>query len=152
MSPTLCATTDVSSWSPTFVPGTTWSSFEKFRKSGNTALCAMQPASVGFLEIKSNKFCILRNDDFQRLLGLASEVHRLKQGITFVVKAAKVAAKHPHDRDSIELLFQSAVMLSESSLLPERDGHGSLQISAHDLAGFHEDEQFRAVDIPRPKL
>jgi len=155
MSPLLStSTTAVSRWSPTFVPGPEWPSFEKFRLSGGTALEAIATGSVATLQVKSSRFRILRDDDFQRLLGLASEVHRLKRGITIVVQAAKVVAKHPEDQDGIQLLFQSASLLSESNILPERDGHESFQITPEEAAEYGEGDldNIRASDIPRPKL
>jgi hypothetical protein len=82
-------------------------------------------------------------------------VHRLKRGITFVVQAAKVVAKHPDDRDSIELFYRSASLLSESNLLPERDGHETFQITPGEAAQYAEDDDLkgiRASDIPRPKV
>jgi hypothetical protein len=148
------STTALSRWSPAFVPGPEWPSFEKFRLSGGTALEAITSGSVATLQVKSNKFRILRDDDFQRLLGLASEVHRLKRGITIVVQAAKIVAKHPEDQDGIQLLFQSASLLSESNILPERDGHEAFQITPEEAAEYGEGdlENIRARDIPRPRL
>lgn len=154
MSPAFSGTTAVSRWSPTFVPGPEWPSFEKFRLSGGTALEAITNGSVATLQVKSNRFRILRDDDFQRLLGLASEVHRLKRGIAIVVQAAKVVAKHPEDQDGIQLLLQSASLLSESNILPERDGHEEFQITPEEAAEYGEGDlqNIRACDIPRPTL
>lgn len=154
MLPIFSSTTEVSRWSPAFVPGPEWPSFEKFRLSGGTALDAITSGAVGTLQVKSNKFRILRDDDFQRLLGLASEVYRLKRGVTIVVQATKVVAKHPEDQDAIQLLFQSASMLSESNILPEREGHEEFQITPEEAAeyGAGDLDSIRASDIPRPSL
>lgn len=153
MAPTISTTTDLSNWSPTLVPGPEWRSFEQLRIAGGPALEGVAVGSVATLHVKSNVFRILRDDDFQRVVGLASEVHRLRQGITFVVTAAKVVAKHPNDRDSIELLYRSASLLSESSILPEREGHDIFHMTPEE-AEEHREEGFNmpAAEIPRPKL
>jgi hypothetical protein len=151
--PILSSTAAVSNWSPNLVPGPEWRSFEQFRVAGSTALEEVAAGSVATLQVKSKTFRILRDDDFQRVLGLASEVHRLRQGITFVVKAAKVVAKHPNDRDSMELLFHSASLLSESSILPEREGHDMFRITPEESEEHgKEGLNIPASEIPRPKL
>jgi hypothetical protein len=152
MTPILSNTTAVSNWSPVLVPGPEWRSFEQFRVAGSSALEVVTPGSVATLHIRSKIFRILRDDDFQRVVGLASEVHRLKQGITFVLRAAKVVAKYPNDRESIELLYHSASMLSESNLLPEREGHDSFQLTPQEAEEYKEDLHIPASEIPRPKL
>ena len=104
---------------------------------------------VATLNSKSATYRILRDDDFQKLLGLASEVHRIKNGITFVVKAAKIVAKHK-DQESIELLIQSVSMLGDSRVLPERDGHDQFQITAEEIAENADDDFDVNAAIPRP--
>jgi hypothetical protein len=105
---------------------------------------------VATLRGKSATFRILRDDDFQKLLGLASEVYRIRNGITVVAQAAKVVAKHK-DQESIELLIRSVSMLGESSVLPERDGHERFEITAKEIADNAEDDfSVNAVKIPRP--
>lgn len=153
MSPNFCSTAAISKWSPGLIPGPEWPSFEQFRVAGTSGLESITIGCVATLQVKAKTFRILRDDDFQRLVGLASEVHRLKQGITFVLKAAKMVAKYPNDPDSIELLYQSASLLSESSMLPERDGHDTFQITQKE-AEEHGKEIFdiRASEIPRPTL
>ncbi len=149
----ISSTTAVSGWFPTLVPGPEWRSFEKFRTAGSTALDSLVAGSVGTLHIKSKTFRILGDSDFQRMMGLASEVHRLRQGITFVIKAAKVVAKHPNSREGIELLYESASLLSESSLLPERHGHDSFQITPEEIEEYgKEDLDISTSEIPRPEL
>src|ERR1019366_5960769 len=94
---TLSNTTNLSNWSPTLVPGPEWRSFEQLRLAGSTALESIAAGQVRTLQVKSKTLRVLRDDDFQKLIGLASEVHRLRQGITIVVTAAKVVAKYPND-------------------------------------------------------
>jgi hypothetical protein len=140
----------VSSWIPNLIQGPYWASFEQFRTAGSTALEGVTPGMVATLRGKSATFRILRDDDFQKLLGLASEVYRIRNGITVVAQAAKVVAKHK-DQESIELLIRSVSMLGESSVLPERDGHERFEITAKEIADNAEDDfSVNAVKIPRP--
>jgi hypothetical protein len=105
---------------------------------------------VATLNGKSALYRILRDEDFQKLLGLASEVHRIKDGVAFVAKAAKIVARHK-DQDSIELLIQSVSMLGDSRVLPERHGHDQLEITAEEIAENAENDfDVNAADIPRP--
>ena len=97
-------------------------------------------------------FRILRDEDFQRLTGLASEVHRIKQGLTIVLQAAKVVSKHK-DSESIEMLILSASMLAESGIMPERDGHGEFKLTAQEVEESRSDEfDVQKLDVPRPTL
>ena len=139
-----------STWAPELTQGPYWGSFEQFRTSGSTCLEGIRPGMVATLNGKSATFRILRDEDFQKLLGLASDVHRIKNGVRFVIKAAKIVAKH-RDQESIELLIQSVSMLGESPVLPERVGHEQFQISPAEIAENAEDDfDVNAVKIPRP--
>lgn len=153
MPPTISSTTSVSNWSPSLSAGPEWRSFEQFRLGGATALETIATGSVAVLHVKSNSFNILRSEDFQKLIGLASEVHRLKEGITLVLTAAKIVRKYPNDPDGIEMLYKSASLLRESSMLPERDGHDPFRIT-EDECNEHreEDDDVTASEIPRPVL
>jgi hypothetical protein len=137
-------------WTP-LVLGPYWPSFEQLRVGGSTAIEGIKPGTVGTLSGKSGTFRILHDEDFQRLVGLAAEVHRIKNGVTFVIQAAKVVAKHK-DEESIELLISSVRMLNESRVLPEREGHDSFVISREEAAENAEDDIISASDIPRPEL
>src|SRR5712692_6206581 len=140
----------VSGWMPALIQGPYWASFEQLRIAGSTAMEGIQPGTVATLSGKSATFRIMRDDDFQKLLGLASEVHRIKNGIIFVVQAAKIVAKH-QDQDSIELLIRSVSMLGESPVLPERDGHDRFEITAKEIADNADDSfDVNTNNIPRP--
>src|SRR5258708_21347017 len=93
------------------VPGPNWGSFEQFRKGGTAALDEIPAHGVATLRGKTGTFRILRDEDFQHLLGLAADIHRLQEGLNFVIQAAKVVAKHP-DRDHVPLLIQSASLFA----------------------------------------
>jgi hypothetical protein len=152
MTPGIYGTTAMSNWSPALVPGPEWRSFEQLRLAGSTALEAICPGQVATVQIKSKTFRLLCDYDFQKLVGLAAEVHRLRQGITFVVQAARIVAKHPNDSDGIELLCQSASMLGESNLLPVRPGHDRFEISRDEVSQHADDDLVIPESMPRPKL
>lgn len=57
--------------------GPSWSSFEQFRAQGGATLREIGPGVVGTLATKQGQFRILNESDFQRLYGLAHEIHRL---------------------------------------------------------------------------
>lgn len=153
MLPTISSTTSVSNWSPDLTIAQEWRSFEQFRVGGAAALDTISTGSVAVLHVKSNTFNILRSEDFQKLIGLASEVHRLKEGITLVLTAARIVGKYPNDPDGIEMLYKSASLLRESSMLPERDGHDAFHIT-EDESKEHgqEDDGVKASEVPRPVL
>ena len=153
MPPTISSTIGVSNWSPNLTAGPEWRSFEQFRLGGAPALETIPTGSVAVLHVKSSTFNILRGEDFQKLIGLASEVHRLKEGITLVLTAAKIVGKYPNDPDGIQMLYRSASLLRESSMLPERDGHDAFHITEDERKEHgQEDDDVTASEIPRPIL
>jgi hypothetical protein len=53
----------------------------------------------------------------------------------------------------MELLFNSVSMLSESRVLPQRDGHDEFVITPDEAAeNAEQGHELKPVDIPRPKL
>ncbi len=94
-------------------PGPTWNSFEDFRRHGNGALESIQERDAATLNTKAGTFRILREPDFQYLIGLAAEVSRMQLGMKFVYQAAKITQMHP-DKESIELLIQSFSLIRPS--------------------------------------
>jgi len=153
MPPAISSTLSVSNWRPDLIAGPEWRSFEQFRTAGTAALETIGPGSVGILHVKGSTFNILRSNDFQRLLGLASEVHRLKEGITLVLTAARLVGKYPNDPEGMEMLFKSASLLRESSMLPERLGHDAFHITEDERQEHgREDNDINASEIPRPAL
>jgi len=145
------SSTTASDWVPSLTPGPYWASFEQFRTAGSGALESIRPGMVGTLSGKTAAFRLLRDDDFQRLCGLASEAHRLKSGVGFLIQAARVVARH-QDKESIEMLVRSASTLGESSVLPEREGHGGFELTAGDLADSRDAVDIDADNIPRPSI
>ena len=134
---------------PLLVPGPVWTSFDGFKKNGNESLSAMPLHHVGRLQTKHGVFRILHDSDFQRVLGIASDVCRLQDGLRFVVQAAKIAIKHP-DEEHIRLLITSASLIAGSPELPQRDGHESFQLKEEESSREACDD-IDLGNIPRPK-
>lgn len=134
------------------VPGPTWSSFEQFRKGGNASLEEIPEHGVGTLVGRGVTYRILREADFQNLLGLATDVHRLHQGLNIIIQAAKVVAKHP-DQEHMQLLLQSAALFAGSPVLPTRDGHDAFQLTQEEVdAQASDDFNLENAEIPRPRF
>ncbi len=151
LSPSTANQALASDWVPALTPGPYWPSFEQFRTAGSGAIESIRPGTVGTLNGKTAAIRLLRDEDFQRLLGLASEVHRLKSGVGFLIQAAKVVAKH-QDKESIEMLVSCASMLGDSAVLPERPGHGTFELTAEDLAETPDAGDIDVDNIPRPSI
>src|SRR5258708_1289132 len=135
----------------TLVAGPVWTSFEHFRKGGTAVLESIPEHGVATLRSKAGVFRILRDADFQSLVGIASDVYRLQAGLRFVVKAAKVALKHP-DKEHVELLIHSASMITEAPEFPQRAGHESFRFTPDEPSEeASEDFDLNTADIPRPK-
>ena len=134
------------------VPGPFWSSFEQFRKGGNASLEEITEHSVATLVGRGITYRILREADFQHLVGLAADVHRLQQGLNVVIQAAKVVAKHP-DHEHVQLLIHSASLIAGSPVLPSRDGHDAFQLTRDEIdAQSSDDFNLENAEIPRPRF
>jgi hypothetical protein len=134
------------------IPGPIWSSFEKFRKGGNATLEDIPEHGVGTLVGKGVTYRILRDADFQHLVGLATDVHRLQQGLNVIIQAAKVVAKHP-DQEHVELLIHSAALFAGSPVLPTRDGHDAFQLTKEEIDAQASDGfNLENAAIPRPRF
>ena len=134
------------------VPGPTWTSFEQFRRGGSRVLEEIPSHGVGTLRGKSGTFRLIRDEDFQRLLGLATDIHRLQKGLSFVIQAAKVVARHP-DQEHVQLLIQSASMVAGSPVLAVRDGHEAFQLTPEEEAEQSSDDfDLETAEIPRLAL
>jgi len=132
-------------------PGPSWPTWEKFRQAGATGLESIPKHGVATLQTKKGTFRIMHDDDFQRLLGIASSVHRLQKGLKVILQSANLVYKHP-DQDHIRLLVEHASMFAESPVLPERDGHELFKLTPEETAEQStEDLDFDVADIPRPK-
>ena len=104
-------------------PGPEWASFEQFRLAGSPGLETVGGGQVGTLRTKTGMFRILRDQDFQSLVGLASEVDGLKSGLAMLVEAAKVVRDHPASPSAIDLLLRLASQYAGSPLPASRRGY-----------------------------
>ena len=89
-------------------PGPQWASFEQFRIAGSGGVESVGTGQVGALRTKTGMFRVLRDEDFQTLAGLASEVRRMKGGFTTMVHAIKVVREHPASPSAVDLLLHIA--------------------------------------------
>jgi hypothetical protein len=112
--------------SPKLKPGPEWPSFEQFRTQGASGLDAVHKGRVGTLRTKGGLFRIVTDEDFQSLVGLASEVERLKNGLSTMVHAARVIREHPDSPSAIDLLVHIANQYSETRAFPAPVGHESV--------------------------
>jgi len=104
-------------------PGPEWTSFEQFRTGGVPALESIHPGQVGTLRAKANVYRILGDRDFQALIGLASEVDRLRNGFATMIHAVRVVKENPNSPSAVELLIHIATQCAGSPVLPAREGH-----------------------------
>jgi hypothetical protein len=109
----------------------------------------MELGQVGTLAGKNCVFRVLRDEDFQVILGLASDVHRMRNGIRFVISAARVVKTHK-DEQSVQLLIDLVSALGESPVLPEHSGHDRFEITTEEAESNSEEEA--VGEIPRPAL
>lgn len=108
------------------VLGPHWTSFEKFRVQGSSALTQIEPGSVGTLASQGCQFRILCDSDFQHLIGLAREVDRVRQGLRVVHAAVQTVQEHP-GQSSVNTLVEAALLLGDSPVLPVRHRFAALQ-------------------------
>jgi hypothetical protein len=134
------------------IPGPVWSSFEQFRKGGKAALEEIPEHGVATLVGKGTAYRILRDTDFQHLIGLAADIHRLQQGLNLVTRFAQVVAKHP-DQEHVQLFLHSAELFAGSPVLPTREGHDAFQLTPEEVeAQDLEDFDLGNASIPRPRF
>jgi hypothetical protein len=88
--------------------GPVWTSFEQFRVAGPSGPESVGGGQVGTLQTKAGVFRLLRDEDFQVLVGLASEVRRLQGGWSMIVHAANVIRDHPSSPSAVEMLLHLA--------------------------------------------
>ena len=120
-------------------PSTSWNSFEQFRTSGANTLATITPGTVGMLQTKTGQYRSLNEADFQQLVGLATDVERLQQGLSVVMRAVRVVENHPEDADTLALLVETVSMLgSISTVLPTRSSFTPLE--PEDIPAESEDE------------
>jgi hypothetical protein len=110
-------------------PGPVWTSFDKFKTEGVGALDKITGGAVATISSKDGQFRILREEDFQSLLGLASEVRRLSDGMQAILATITLVRKHP-DHESVEALRQVVVAFGMPPLFSAQEAVTGLSIQA----------------------
>jgi hypothetical protein len=105
--------------------GQSWSSFEKFRAEGATALSSIKNGTVATLHTKTGQYRIIEERDFQKMYGLARDVDSLRGGLRVVTLAVRAVQKHP-DPENLSLLAEAVAMLGSLPELPTRDNFDRL--------------------------
>jgi len=103
-----------------------WPSFEKFRVEGAKALEEVRDGKVATLQTKTGQYRILEERDFQKMLGLARDVDRLRGRLRVVLAAVKAVQKH-RDDSTIGTLLEAAALLGDLPALPTRQGFDPMQ-------------------------
>ena len=136
-------------WQPSFGVSTNWSSWDKLKASGHTALESIKNGGVGKLRTKTGQYVIVEERDFQKLYGLAQEVHRLRNGLRVVMTAVRAVQRHG-DKETIETLIEAVGMLGSTPALPSRDGHAPIRPEGLELEGEEGEYEFdpQAIDSP----
>jgi hypothetical protein len=120
-------------------PGVEWPSFEQFRSGGASGLDAVGDGRVGTLRTKNGLFRILDERDFQTLLGLASEVDRLRDSLATIVRAARVVRENPSSASALDLLMHVASQHAAERIVLEREDWQSADAS-EEIQEPEEDE------------
>jgi hypothetical protein len=127
-------------------PSASWNSFEQFRTSGANTLTTITDGTVGTLQTKTGQYRILNEHDFQRLVGLTSDVERLQQGLSVVMRAVRVVENHPEDADTLALLVETVSLLGNiSTVLPTRSSFPPLELE--DIPAESEDEVMLSPEL-----
>jgi hypothetical protein len=122
------------------VPGPHWTSFEKFRVQGSSALTQIKPGAVGILTSQGRQFRILDESDFQRLIGLAGEIDRVRQGLRVVHAAIQTVEEHP-GQSSISTLVEAALLLGDTPILPVRQRFAALQLEQREQSAMDDEDE-----------
>jgi hypothetical protein len=101
--------------------GPRFASFDKLKSAGSNALDAVKQGAIAKLETKTGGYVILEESDFQRLLGLARDVQRLRDGLELVIAAVEAVELH-QDQVTIETLVRATKVVGRVPALPTHDG------------------------------
>ena len=135
------------------IQGPSWNTFEEFRCGGSSVLSRIPEGGVATLRTsKSGIFRILRDQDFLRLLGMASEVYRLQQGFRHIRHALEVWIEHPDEKHT-QLVMESTEFIAGTPALPEQIGHEPLELLPQERS-YEESDDFDVLrdEIPTPNL
>jgi hypothetical protein len=140
----------LSKTAPLFIlkPGTHLSSFEQFRPEGAKALSPIHGGTVATLSTKAGQYRIVEEQDFQKLLGVARDVERLRGGLRLVMQAVRVVQKHP-DTESLNLLLEAVTVMGGVPDLPIRDHFVDLLPETSEIDP-DDDVELNPENIERP--
>jgi hypothetical protein len=133
----------------TLTPSVHWSSFEQFRMEGSKALSPIKEGVVATLSTKTGQYRILEEQDFQKVLGLARDVERLRGGLRLIMQAVRVVQKHPDDTESLNLLLDAVTVMGGLPDLPIREHFDKLLPETTDLE-TDDDVELDPDNIERP--
>ncbi|HAC65856.1 MAG TPA: hypothetical protein DCF68_20575 [Cyanothece sp. UBA12306] len=135
----LVATQDKNSLS--LKQGSSWLSFEQFRKEGAKALASVKNGIIATLHTKNGQYRILEEKDFQKVYGLARDIERLQGGLRIVITAARAVQKHPDD-ETIKVLIESVNLMGSLPALPTREHFEPLEPEAFEEENEDEDDEY----------
>jgi hypothetical protein len=101
--------------------GPQFASFDKLKSTGSNALDVVKQGVIAKLETKTGGYVILEESDFQRLLGLARDVQRLRDGLELVIAAVEAVELH-QDQVTIETHVRATKVVGRVPVLPTQDG------------------------------
>ena len=121
--------------------GSSWQSFEQFRKEGANALESVKDGTIATLQTKSGQYRILEEKDFQKLYGTARDIERLRGGLRVIVSAVRAVQKHPDD-ETLKVLIESVNLMGSLPELPTRDRFEPLQPEGFEVEEEDEDDEY----------
>jgi len=91
-----------------------WESFDELAKQvGSAGLRRLEPGTVAHLRVKQDAFVVTREEDFQRVVGLASDAARLQHMVETLVNGIEMAAAK-EDPKLLSFISRVARQLAES--------------------------------------
>jgi hypothetical protein len=70
-----------------------WESFDELAKQvGSAGLRRLEPGTLAHLRVKQDSFVVTRAEDFQRVVGLATDAARLQEMVETLVAGIEIAA------------------------------------------------------------
>jgi hypothetical protein len=118
-----------------------WDSFDELAKQvGSAGIRRLETGTLARLRVKQDSFIVAREEDFQRVIGLATDSVRLQHMVETLVSGIEMAAAQ-EDPKLLSFVNEVARQLAES-LQP-----GSSRIDL--LAGWDDDDQEQAPRASR---
>lgn len=91
-----------------------WESFDELAKQvGSAGLRRLEPGTIAHLRVKQDAFVVTREEDFQRVVGMASDAARLQHMVETLVSGIEMAAAK-EDPKMLSFVSGVARQLAES--------------------------------------